>query len=208
MGARRARSSFGVSRCPRRCRTATKPIGCLVAVSPLDVVCRQMGDARLAMGVGTGLASPHSQPRASRSDSYPCERVWEPDANGGDWPRPSETGPVALSSRTPYRIAPNVSPTTDRDCPFWGRLPGRVRSSIASSVCRLCGTARDVPAPCGRRTIHPNEAGRESRHDEITSNKAAGRGRSSRVRSGYRGRRSQQQRYAARHPQRCHHGLC
>ena len=35
------------------------------------------------MGVGTGLASPHSQSRASRSDSYPCERVWEPDANGG-----------------------------------------------------------------------------------------------------------------------------
>src|SRR4029077_17999527 len=37
-------------------------------------------------------------PRASRSGSYPCERAWEPEANGGDRIRPSE-GPVPCALR-------------------------------------------------------------------------------------------------------------
>src|SRR3954447_25987578 len=87
-----------------------KSIGCLVAVSPSDVVCRQMGEAVLVMGVGTGLASPHSQPRARAPARYPSRECGSRTLTAVTGPGQLMPGPVAWCDGHTPRCAKTDKP--------------------------------------------------------------------------------------------------
>ena len=134
----------GDENCSRRpCRTT--PVGHRLTSSPSRRwMLYAINWVKHALRWASGRSSsPHSQPRASRSGSYPCERVWEREANGGDRPWPPRRAGRLLVLRTHRSDSPKR---------VIDRAAAHTYLGDASSVPELSESRRRTPAAGGGLT--------------------------------------------------------